>query len=123
MPATMQEALRHVYLELQGVDVSVAPQLKVPIQPTPLPNVQVSSEFDARKLLGPFLLEADSRAVTTARGVTASSPTKRFAPELRRRVAIIALLGVPALGLLLWGISATTTRTPVAAGSDFRPCR
>jgi serine/threonine-protein kinase len=112
--ATMQEALRHVYLELQGVDVSVAPQLQVPLAPA-VPHVQVSSEFDARKILGPFPLEVDPRAVTTARGVTASSPIKRFAPGLRRWVVIGALLSVPVLGLLFWGLSGDSDS--ITAGS------
>jgi serine/threonine-protein kinase len=115
---TMQEALRHVYLELQGVDVSVAPQLQVPAEQA-LPNVQVSSEFDSRKLLSPFPLEVDPRAVTTARGVTASSPTKRFAPMLRHRMAIgAALVAVPVLGLLLWALAGDEEESPVIAASS-----
>jgi serine/threonine protein kinase len=117
---TMQEALRHVYLELQGVDVSVAPQLEVPIESQALPNVKVSSEFDPRKLLGMFPLEADSRAVTTARGVTASSPTKRFAPALRRRLVIgAALLCVPAIGILAWALSGGDPEGPLAGSGSL----
>ncbi len=118
--ATMQEALRHVYLELQGVDVSVAPQLVVPTESQALPNVKVSSEFDARKLLGTFPLEPDSRAVTTARGVTASSPTKRFAPALRRRLLLgVALIGVPVLGALIWALAGDDPESPVAGSASL----
>lgn len=121
--ATMQEALRHVYLQMQGTDVSAAPELKVPGGSSPLPNVNLSSEFDAQSVLGPLSFGFDPRAVTTARGVTASSPVKRFAPvfQQRRRVVIgAALLGVPLLvGLLFWALSSEEgAESPVVAATS-----
>jgi serine/threonine protein kinase len=117
--ATMQEALRHVYLELQGVDVSVAPQLRVPFETPALPNVKVSSEFDARRLVGQLELDVDPRAVTTARGVTASSPTKRFAPVLRKPRVIAIALAVPVLvTLLFWALSGNEEESPVVASDE-----
>ncbi len=93
----MQDALRRVYLEIQGEDVSKAPQLLVP-ELSKLPTIIISGDEDDKT-------PSRSPALTTARGVTASgTPTVRRSVLIRRQMKIGGAVGAAVLVvvLLLW---------------------
>jgi eukaryotic-like serine/threonine-protein kinase len=109
---SMQEALRRVYLSVQGEDVSRAPALSVP-EPGREPMVMVPET--------PSLPEPRpdrTRQLTTARGVTASGqPTLRRSVMLQRRLAIAGALAAVLLVLVLVATFGDSRDGAVAAAS------